>query len=394
VVSSDDGLDPRTVVMILLSVSILTISILIFEPTISNPYSNYDSQVENLFEDVLVGLKNMRELQDQTETDLRIVSIQWFIDQEKEKVLEQSEEINLQDIVYKALFLIPEEYSVSKSRVEQAGRILSAVAGNRLYIVREYFDPEEINPATRTLAHEITHLLQSEFKTPPLRTFDQRQAWISIIEGDADFTADMYISIASGPLRYLSPVSESIDKIKSFPYQYGSGFISTVFDKGGWSMVNSVYEEPPSSTEEILHSQVYFAEEESFIKLDPLFPESDEWKRILTDTYGEYFIRIMLEKWIESDESFEAARGWGGDTLSLFQNNGDYLVTWRINWDSARDSNEFYDAYQQKILVIGAEEVENGLYKTENYYISIVKSDKLTEIAISKSKLAISSIQN
>jgi len=394
VVSNDDGLDPKTVIMILLSVSILAVAILFFEPTISNPYSNYDSQVENLFEDVLIGLKNMRELQDQTETDLRIVSIQWFIDQEKEKVIEQSEAINLQDIVYKALFLIPEEYSVSKSRIEQAGRILSAVAGNRLYIVREYFDPKEIKPATRTLAHEITHLLQSEFTNPPLRTFDQRQAWISIIEGDADFTADMYVSIASGPLRYLSPVSESIDKIKSFPYQYGSGFISTVFDKGGWSMVNSVYEEPPSSTEEILHSQVYFAEEESFIKIDPLSPESKEWKRILTDTYGEYFIRIMLEKWIESDESFEAARGWGGDTLSLFQNNGSYLVTWRINWDSEKDSNEFYDAYRQEILIIGAEEVENGLYKTENYYISIVKSDKLIEIAISKSKLAISSIRN
>ena len=341
----------------------------------------YDSLVRSLFNQVLKDTSNLRELPTPSNTALQIVSISFFQNREKQDVQRQTKSINLEDIVYRALFLMPQNYSVGTARVAEAGKVLSAVAGTKLYIVKEYFNPENNNDARRTLAHEITHILQSRFKQPKITTFDQSQAWIALIEGDADFTADTYIKIY-GPFAagsaYTS-IPNSLGRITGFPYSYGSSFVEALYSKGGWSLVDTAYSRPPRSSKEILHPDAYLAGN-SFFKVAALTPRTGVWNTSWTNTGGEYFIRIMLENGVPADIAETAAKGWTGDNLTLFSQNNTYLVTWRISWETEADASEFYQAYRAMLSNMGGEKVEPNLYHLLGHYVTVAKNGVVTEI--------------
>ena len=386
--------DVITVVMILVSVLLLVSTIFLIDPQL-NPQreKTYESIVDDLFNEVLQEVQNMRDLTSPEKIELNIVSIKWFSDKAKEEVRKEREEINLEDIIHKALFIIPQNYSVGEARVEQASRIKAAVAGNQLYVVHEFFDPLNTDAARRTLAHEITHLLQNQFRSPSLITSDQRWAWIALVEGDADFTADTYIAGSRSRLLSLKAYKiESLDKISGFPYQYGSGFISALFMKDGWNQVNYAYINPPRSTEEILHPEIYLAGG-SFKQVEALFPGLNGWKVMLTDTFGENFIRVMLENGLSREVATEASAGWGGDNLTLFSRDENYLVTWRINWDTLDDASEFINGFKSLIVKMDGREVRPDIFIIKDHYLTLTKRDLLTEIASSSEKELIFSIQ-
>lgn len=368
-------------------------ALFLLEPsnTIQND-QQYESLVNGMFNDVLNDIEQMRNLPSPEKTKLSIVSIKYFIDRVKDNVQNEFEEINLEDIIHKALFLIPQNYSVGEARIAQAGQILAAVSGTELFIVREYFDPLNEQSAKRTLAHEITHLLQSQFKSPQLTTSDQRWAWISLIEGDADFTADTYIA-SSGLFSYKLNSLESLNKIRSFPYTYGSNFILALYEEDGWNRINQAFITPPRSTKEILHPE-FFLQNISILNVNSLYPNSNEWKVLLTETYGEYFIRVMLEKGISNEEAIVASTGWNGGNLSLFNKGESYLITWNINWDTLNDSSEYVESYINMITNIGGIIIEPNLYYINDHYVTISKNGNITQIASSTDKEIILSIMN
>ncbi len=376
----------RFVATVLISVLLVLATLFLAEsPASSDKDESYDSQVTRLFDKVSSEVAKMRDLPPPASTELNIVSTQWFIDQEQTKVREERRKISLEDIVYKALFLMPQNYSVAESRVAQADDVISAVVGRKLYVVKENFNPKETRGAVRTLAHEITHLLQNRFNPPSITTFDQRQAWIALIEGDADFTADKYAAKSTLSLYEVS-VPRSLDRIKRFPYVYGRGFVEALYKaEGGWSLVNSAYTRPPRSTEEILHPDVYLSGG-SFKKVDALSPESTGWVRLWSNTMGENFIQVMLENSLSGEESARAAAGWGGDNLTLLSRGGGYLVTFRINWDTEKDASEFYEAYGKTIMNMGGREADSGLYYLQNHYVAFAKHGTVIEIVSATDK--------
>lgn len=368
-------------------------TLFILEPSINiQQDEEYEFRVNEMFSRILIDIENLRNLPSPENIELSIVSIQYFIDMAEDNVQNEFEEINLEDVIHKSLFLIPQNYSVGEARISQAGQILAAVAGTQLYIVKEYFDPLDTQSAKRILAHEITHLLQSQFKSPELTTSDQRWAWISLIEGDADFTADKY-SARSGLFSYNLNSLENLDKIRSFPYTYGSSFISALYEKDGWNQINQAYIKPPRSTTEILHPEL-FMENVSISNVNALIPNSNEWKILLTETYGEHFIRVMLENGIDSEEAIVSAAGWNGGNLSLFNKGEKYLVTWSINWSTLNDSSEYIESYTNMIKNLGGYIVEPNLYYLHDHYVIFVKKGNITHIASSTDKEIVLSIMH
>ncbi|MCL4436899.1 MAG: hypothetical protein M1503_12805 [Thaumarchaeota archaeon] len=352
----------------------------------------YSSLVRSLFDQVLKDVSSIRELPAPSSTTLQIVSIRFFQNRETQDVQRQTPTIRLEDIVYRALFMMPQNYSVGTARVAEAGKVLSAVAGTKLYIVKEYFNPENNKDARRTLAHEITHILQSKFKPPKITTFDQSQAWIALIEGDADFTADTYVK-TNGPFATAyaySPIPNSLDRITGFPYSYGSSFVEALYSKGGWSLVNSAYSRPPRSSKEILHPDAYLAGN-PFTKVAALTTRYGVWNTSWTNTGGEYFIRIMLENGVPTDIAETAAKGWNGDNLTLFSRSNTYLVTWRISWETEADALEFYQAYQSMLTNMGGEKSEPNIYHLLGHYVTVTKNGAVTEIISSTDQESVAS---
>ena len=136
-----------------------------------------------------------------------------------------------------------------------------------------------------------------------------------------------------------------------FPFAEGLDFAVQLFQAAGnWSLINQALENPPASTEQVLHIEKYAAGEMpiSVEMPDVSWVLGDGWKHVRTGVLGELFILAWLETDFSPQAAFIAAGGWGGDAYSLFEGlDGQGLLVLATVWDSEQDAEEFFVTMQQ-----------------------------------------------
>ncbi len=229
-----------------------------------------------------------------------------------------------------------------------------------------------------TVAHEYTHALQQQhFNIAGLSDEaghhrDRSSAVTALIEGDAQFTELTYAfdrftaAELSRAFRDASSSSDVFDNAPAiiqqdliFPYVEGSDFVRAVFDAGSWEGVDAAYLDPPVSTEQVLHPELYL---EGHQPVDVAAPAHQAlldlgWQLVDENTLGEFFLRIFLDEEMSSFAASRAAAGWGGDRYLLFTDAGGRLALALFSqWDTAADALEFDDAVRQYAgLALGPE---------------------------------------
>ena len=233
------------------------------------------------------------------------------------------------------------------------------------------YDPEEnrlvvrlednsIGPSEElTLAHELTHVLQQQhFDIHSLLkdtgdNFDLGLAVSTLAEGDATMLEIQYLQEFSltVPNPPDTPVYNSappiIQQLLLFPYIQGVPLVRS-FEAEQWEGVNSAYQHPPRSTEQVLHPGKYHRGElPSKVTLPSLDGLLDsEWEPIFSSVGGEFLIAQTLRSSLSQQEAEKAASGWGGDTFALYTSpTNQRLLLWSFQWDSPRDASEFFQAY-------------------------------------------------
>jgi len=378
----------------------------------------YTKQTEILLREVSAKIVQVRELPPPQNIPLKVVTLDWVEENWGRKFAEESsEELQVEEEIYKALFLMPQNLSLVEVMVEQAGATMAAVWEGNLYVVREHFNPFDKLSAERTLAHEVMHMMQEKhFKGPEVRFHDELQAWAALIEGDAGFTADKYIEevtsiptisnramfLASSNKPSASPhasavrMPESLIELWLFRYRYGESFVSALYRVGGWESVNAAYVNPPLTTEEILHPEKYL-EGEGFVLVDSVSLNSSDWNLVKTERFGEHFIRVMLSLHIPRDNAVNAAEGWRGDNFTYYKKEENHLFTWKIVWDTERDSIEFFDSFVQMMDAVDAYRIQSGsgcssyntvIWKAGNQYVSLIRNES-TVIVIGSTELSL-----
>jgi len=358
----------------------------------------YEQAVKAVFQEVLGRIGKVRGLSPPANVELRIVTVDWVIENWGRRPAEEAlEEIKVQEEIYRALFLIPENVSLLDVRTQQAGYIVAAALNNQIYVVKEYFDPYNQVEARKILAHELTHILQGTyFQSPRLGSHDSRQAWSALVEGDAEFTADMYVggglfsvsarlcgTAAQLLLIYPSEIPEPLMEIWLFPYRYGEEFVKTLYEAGGWRRVNQAYESPPETTEQILHPQRYL-EGEGFLRLGAVGVNLTGWTCLKRERFGEHFIFVVLKAHLPGEEALRAADGWNGDAFAYYRRGADYLLIWRIAWDAAEDALEFQEAFSNLMEGLRAEELVRNLWRIRGEYVTL-RVENLTTLIVGSS---------
>ncbi len=364
----------------------------------------YSGQTETLLREVSGKMVLVRGLSPPQNIPLKVVTLDWVEENWGRKFAEESsKELKVEEEIYKALFLMPQNLSLAEVMVEQSGATMAAVWEGDLYVVREYFNPFDKVSAERTLAHEIMHLMQEKyFKNPEMRFHDELQAWAALIEGDAGFTSDKYIEEAtatptvSNGLTFTSlfnklsvatglpsvKMPESLIELWLFRYRYGESFVLALYKAGGWEKVNAAYVNPPLTTEQILHLEKYL-EGESFVLVNSIPLNSSDWNLVKTDRFGEHFIRVMLSRHIPRDDAAKAAEGWHGDNFTYYEKGESRLFTWKIVWDTERDSVEFFDSFIQMMNAVGAHQIlasgrcpsnNTVWWKAGDQYVSLMRN--------------------
>ena len=133
----------------------------------------------------------------------------------------------------------------------------------------------------------------------------------------------------------------------AFQYDAGTAFAGWALAEGGWSEVDRTHEDPPASTEQVLHPARYFGVRDQPIGIALRGTEEIEaagWHRILEDTLGELTLRILVRRALTQDRAVAVADGWGGDRLRALARGDDLVLVWMTAWDTPADATEFFEA--------------------------------------------------
>ena len=194
---------------------------------------------------------------------------------------------------------------------------------------------------------------------------DEIRALDALIKGEVGQVASGYIGTAMSrdqvdvlrepiPESKLLAAPKVIQKANRFPSQEGSNFVNQLYGRDAWEGVARAYKFPPVSTEQIIHPEKYFDQEEPQRATMKDISEKigKGWVQVSSNTMGEFLLRTYLEEHLSQAQATDAAAGWGGDVYSLLSGpEAERLVILQVKFDSFNDSAEFFDAYKAFVAV-------------------------------------------
>lgn len=411
----------RKITIIASLIIIITLVIAAFAINqIQNPdVAAYTAQAQKIFTQARTAVEQIRNTTLPQDISLIVYTKQQAVDRwGKGSAYADLVNILRQEKVYKGLFMMSENDSLYQAAVEWTASWGAATLGNEIYIIKENFDPWDMPRAEATFVHELTHVWQPDLVYAT--TFDTEKAHAALAEGDASYMGDYFLNqyniqpvpanlFAGSVIEYLidipslnvlSSTPSTVNSLNYFPYNQGKTYVIAIIENGSWNRLNLAYEQAytPSTTEQILHPDKYFANETSKLILAPVLSDST-WTRIQTnrgqnfDSYGEYFIQIMLSNWLKenSQEAQSAAAGWAADNFTYYEKSDDFLFTWNITWDTVDDSSEFNQAFIKMMGLTGAITTESNQWYANGKYLTLIwnQSTRSTLIACSTNHSAV-----
>ena len=224
------------------------------------------------------------------------------------------------------------------------------------------------------LTHELVHALQDQHfdllrlvLARPFN-FDREEAAFALVEGDAvsverrvtqgggwarksveDLTREedeRYAPYRKGIGSFFPPL---LTETFIFRYRDGLHFVETLRRARPPVDLDDVFRRPPESSEQVLHPEKYLSgESPREVGLDLEEFADGGWRPAATTPLGEVGVRGLLMSGVSVEEARRAAAGWGGDRSFVFEREGRApLFVWRTVWDTPRDAQEFFRAYNQ-----------------------------------------------
>ncbi|MFT7462929.1 MAG: hypothetical protein ACI9EF_001271 [Pseudohongiellaceae bacterium] len=207
------------------------------------------------------------------------------------------------------------------------------------------------------IAHELVHAYQDQqlggleqILSAGGRTREQVEIARCVIEGHGEIVAMALLQERQGAsveeisteTLDLAADLESIFVSSAALYDAGRRLVLDAFQRGGWDGVNRLYEERPSSTEQILHP-------EKRGKDLPWLPAPAPWRELWPDAtvvhedvLGELCFQTLLGSILPRSEGYAAATGWDGDRLLVLNTPaGEMFTHWRGVWDRDEDARQF-----------------------------------------------------
>ena len=267
---------------------------------------------------------------------------------------------------------------------------------------------EERDPLSwLTFAHEYTHALQDrEFNLTLLNseadTFDSSKALSALIEGAArlaeylfykSLPPDQQTLLAASLQRKIRTFSTSREVAlappiitETFAWEHGAGppFVLRLYLKDGFEAINDAFNNPPRSTEQVLHPEKYLAGESPHVVELPDLASAlgDGWQLRDSDVLGEMLTGVYLGTFLPKEEKADpAAKGWGGDRYALLRDEGGrLLIAMLFSWDTVADADEFFGAYldfahqkSEGLWELVIEDENFRLWTGENISLALVK---------------------
>ncbi|HEX3623365.1 MAG TPA: hypothetical protein VHT97_13710 [Acidimicrobiales bacterium] len=326
---------------------------------------------QKVIDDVKAQVSSIRGLAWKTTLPIKVVS--------KDELAKRLKDLNTQDrakhpdqlatdeSVLKLLQLIPRNLDYAKAVDDLlAGGVLGFYddEAKELYVGGNGTGPPDA--ATRSvLSHELTHALTDQYfdfgskgrALDDANRTEESAALTALIEGDAELVRtmweDKYLSAAERKQAddagsndngaYAKAPPYLLDSL-FFPYQDGVAFVRSRFQAGGFAAVDDAYRNPPTSTEQILHPELYTPGQGWTAPALPDLAAQTGCGKVETGTLGEFDMTEMLDRQLNSADSHSAAAGWNGDAYSVVRCGAALGLADRWQTDSPADAARLTDA--------------------------------------------------
>jgi hypothetical protein len=215
--------------------------------------------------------------------------------------------------------------------------------------------------------HELTHALQDQRFHAGARDLalqkdtDGSLALHALMEGEATFVMlDYVLDRAGQKMSDVMGSPEALELLTSsmnagdatidpgtpryfaeslkFPYAEGLKLVIEGYRRGGGKMIDSMDENPPRSTREVLHPAEYFTRLAGSAASPPAFDDESSIPGALTvEHLGEFHWRFLVGK---------AGAGWVDDRVTVVQDlRCDTTVLVDTQWQDVAHARTFRDAY-------------------------------------------------
>jgi len=251
----------------------------------------------------------------------------------------------------------------------------------------------------QVMAHELTHALEDQsFHIDPwikaARPNDDAElARDSVSEGSAlaamfDYgLRDQKTSVRDLPDMTLLIRANALDEMNKdpnlvkaptvirdellFPYLAGTGFVQAFLKAhSGWSDLKLIFENPPVSTQQILHPDIYLAgakpEKVTLPEWKGIVPA--DWKLLQENVMGEFGLDEILKQFLGQQRAEALSPAWAGDRYATFENQKTKEITlvYRVAFDNADDAARFFGQYSEALELKYKKRAE--LFRRPNFF--------------------------
>jgi len=330
-------------------------------------FAEIDSIVKELSE--ITGLKMIRPVPHEM---MSRDQLRRFIENKIQEEV-KPEEIRAEEAALKLFGFLPPDFNLERATIEllteQAAAFYDYHRG-RLYVINAHSDDMQ----QMALVHELAHALADEhfrlerFIKKVESADDASVARLAVMEGQASWITFEYMARKMGRSLKNSP-----DLLKSmatmmhaasgqypvfdraplylresllFPYTAGMLFQQSVIEKVGQAGFTEVFKRPPSSSQQILHPEKYFAREEPTQPRLPRLPPASGAKKLIEGSFGELDHSILLRQYCGQDAAALAANWRGSRFVVLESRDGRKTLAYVSEWRDPEAARAFFDQYK------------------------------------------------
>lgn len=363
----------------------------------------------------MARVEKLRKLEFRRTVPVDILTREEYLNQTSEQYSNTSQATrHHENVKWEAMLMVNESTDAIAVQESNSG---STVGGyyspeeGRIVIISENETTPKMNEIL--LSQELFHALQQDYFD--ISSFDRSTQELSnakggIIEGDGNLVDLWYEERCQEEWNCLLPNQTLADQdnisfhwgmylVSYQPYSDGPKFVKQIYEEEGWDAVNDVYENPPASTEQVIHPEKY--PNETPANLSYTDKSDEEWyvpdmgeHPIDYASFGEAGLAsMMFYPYYGSNRedapivpppgflnvsnagdinTFDPVKygntpytvGWDGDRLYPYVTNessetGETGYVWKTAWDSEADAKEFVEGYLELLRYHGATGVED-----------------------------------
>jgi hypothetical protein len=155
-----------------------------------------------------------------------------------------------------------------------------------------------------------------------------------------------------------------------FPYLAGTGFTQQFLKAHtGWQDLHLIFENPPVSTQQIMHPDLYLQGVKPGAVTLPVWKGvvPDDWKLLEENTMGEFGLEEVLKQFLDEKSADLLAPAWKGDRYATFEDTKSkaHPLVFRLALDSSDDAEQFFRQYSE---ALGAKyKTQTEVFRASNY---------------------------